>query len=93
VSFLAVFVAVFLAELGDKTQIASAAFAAGDPARALKIFTAASLALVASTAIAVFLGQLAGAHLERVPLKLVSGLIFIALGVLAIVDHFRNAAA
>lgn len=90
-SFLAVFIAVFLAELGDKTQIASAAFAAGDPAKALKIFAAASLALVASTAIAVFLGQLAGAHLERVPLKLISGLIFITLGVLAVIDHFRSA--
>ncbi|MGJ3232163.1 MAG: TMEM165/GDT1 family protein [Oceanicaulis sp.] len=92
-SFLAVFLAVFLAELGDKTQIASAAFAAGDPSRAIKIFTAASLALVASTAIAVFLGQLAGAHLERIPLKLISGLIFIALGVVAVFDHFRAGGA
>ncbi|MFP4518697.1 MAG: TMEM165/GDT1 family protein [Oceanicaulis sp.] len=91
-SFFAVFLAVFLAELGDKTQIASAAFAAGDPGRAVKIFLAASLALTASTAIAVFFGQLAGAHLERLPLKLISGLIFITLGMLAVIDHFRSAA-
>jgi putative Ca2+/H+ antiporter (TMEM165/GDT1 family) len=48
-----------------------------------------SLALVCSTAIAVFVGQWAGDHLQRVPLKLISGLVFIALGALAIVDHFR----
>ena len=92
-SFLAVFFAVFLAELGDKTQIASAAFAAGDPGRAMKIFFAASLALVASTAIAAFISQMAGAHLERIPLKLISGLIFIALGVWTVIDHFRTPAA
>ena len=44
--FAAIFFAVFLAELGDKTQIASAAFAAGDPGRAWKVFAASSLAFV-----------------------------------------------
>lgn len=90
--FLAIFLAVFLAELGDKTQIASATFAAGDPGRAWKVFAASSLALVCSTAIAVFVGQFAGEHLARVPLKLISGLVFIALGVWAVFDHFRSAA-
>lgn len=92
-SFLAVFFAVFLAELGDKTQIASAAFAAGEPGKAWRVFAAASLSLVCSTAIAVFVGQWAGDHLQRVPLKLISGLVFIALGALAIFDHFRSAGA
>lgn len=90
-SFLAIFVAVFLAELGDKTQIAAAGFSAQQPGQALQVFAASSLALVASTAIAVFVGQMAGAHLERLPLKLIAGLIFIALGVLAVIEHFRGA--
>jgi putative Ca2+/H+ antiporter (TMEM165/GDT1 family) len=90
-SFLAIFVAVFLAELGDKTQIAAAGFSAQRPGQALQVFAASSLALVASTAIAVFVGQMAGAHLERLPLKLIAGLIFIALGLLAIFEHFRGA--
>jgi len=34
---------------------------------------------------------MAGAHLERLPLKLIAGLIFIALGLLAIFEHFRGA--
>ena len=90
--FAAIFFAVFLAELGVKTQIASAAFAAGDPGRAWKVFAASSLALVCSTAIAVFVGQFAGEHLARLPLKLISGIVFIALGALAVLDHFRTAA-
>jgi len=89
--FLAIFVAVFLAELGDKTQIAAAGFSAQRPGQALQVFTASSLALIASTAIAVFVGQMAGAHLERLPLKLIAGVIFIVLGLLAIVEHFRGA--
>ncbi|MFW6413193.1 MAG: TMEM165/GDT1 family protein [Oceanicaulis sp.] len=92
-SFFAVFAAVFLAELGDKTQIASAAFAAGRPQDAVKVFAAASLALVASTAVAVFLGQMAGEHLQRLPLKLISGIVFVVLGLIAIADHFRSAGA
>ena len=90
-SFFAVFLAVFLAELGDKTQIAAAGFSAQRPGEGLQVFAASSLALVASTAIAVFAGQVAGAHLERLPLKLIAGIIFIALGVLAIVEHVRGA--
>mgnify|MGYP001547886310 CR=1 FL=1 len=89
--FLAIFVAVFLAELGDKTQIAAAGFSAQRPSQALQVFAASSLALVASTAIAVIVGQMAGAHLERLPLKLIAGVIFIVLGLLAIVEHFRGA--
>jgi putative Ca2+/H+ antiporter (TMEM165/GDT1 family) len=89
--FLAIFIAVFLAELGDKTQIAAAGFSAQRPGEALRVFAASSLALVASTAIAVFVGQIAGAHLERLPLKLIAGLIFIVLGLLAIFEHIRGA--
>ena len=42
--------------------------------------------------LAVFLGQLAGDYLARLPLKLISGVVFIALGALAVLDHFRTAA-
>jgi putative Ca2+/H+ antiporter (TMEM165/GDT1 family) len=91
-SFLAIFFAVFLAELGDKTQIAAATFSANEPGRAMMVFTASSLALVASAAIAVFLGQIAGDQLQRLPLKLISGGIFITLGALMIFDWLRGGA-
>ena len=84
-----VFVTVFLAELGDKTQIAALVWAARDEARPLTVFLAASAALILSTAIAVGLGTLAREHLQAIPLKLVSGLVFLALGAWSIVDHVR----
>jgi putative Ca2+/H+ antiporter (TMEM165/GDT1 family) len=76
-----VFGALFLAELGDKTQLAVISLvAAGQPAVA--VFTGASLALVASTAMAVLGGE---GLLRLIPaevLQLVAAAIFIVVGVL-----------
>jgi putative Ca2+/H+ antiporter (TMEM165/GDT1 family) len=76
-----VFGALFLAELGDKTQLAVISLvAAGQPA--IAVFTGASLALVASTAMAVLGGD---GLLRLIPaevLQLIAAAIFIIVGVL-----------
>lgn len=89
-AFFTVFIAVFLAELGDKTQIAAMLFASDDEKSRLMVFAAASLALVASTALAVLLGAAVERHLGQLPLKLLAGLGFVAIGMLMIVDNFRT---
>jgi putative Ca2+/H+ antiporter (TMEM165/GDT1 family) len=88
--FLAIFVAVFLAELGDKTQLATLLFASERQHSPLFVFAAASGALVASTAIAVLLGTLAERHLAVLPLKLIAGLGFLAIGAWTLYEHFRG---
>lgn len=88
--FLAVFVTVFLAELGDKTQLATVLFAADKKLPALAVFFAAAAALVTSTAIAVILGQMAERYLTMVPLKLIAGLGFVAIGLFTVWDHFQG---
>jgi putative Ca2+/H+ antiporter (TMEM165/GDT1 family) len=90
---LGVFAAVFLAELGDKTQLAVLVFAAGGDLPRVGVFLAASAALVVSTGIAVLIGGVAGEFLSTLPLKLIAGLAFIAIGALYLVEHFRAAAA
>lgn len=76
-----VFGALFLAELGDKTQLAVISLvAAGQPA--IAVFTGASLALVASTAMAVLGGE---GLLRLIPaevLQLIAAAIFIVVGLL-----------
>lgn len=78
--FLTVFATVFLAELGDKTQLATLTFSANAQASKWTIFAASSLALVATSAI----GVVAGGWLSKVVsprhLTLVAGVAFIAIG-------------
>jgi putative Ca2+/H+ antiporter (TMEM165/GDT1 family) len=87
---LAIFITVFLAELGDKTQLATVLFAADAKAPPWAVFLAAAGALVVSTAIAVALGSAAERYLARIPLKLIAGIGFVIIGAWTIFGHFRN---
>jgi len=88
---LAIFLTVFLAELGDKTQLATVLFAADRKLSPLVVFLAAGGALVASTALAVALGTAAERYVSALPLKLIAGLGFIAIGVWTVYGHFAEA--
>jgi len=87
---IAVFVAVFLAELGDKTQLATLLFAADANRSPILVFAAAGGALLASTALAVALGASAGRLVEALPVKLVAGIGFILIGLWTIWGHFSE---
>lgn len=88
--FIIIFFSVFVAELGDKTQLATLLFAADGKMSVWKIFLAAALALVLSTAIAVLAGTLAKTYLQLIPLKLIAGIGFILIGCWTILDFLRN---
>jgi putative Ca2+/H+ antiporter (TMEM165/GDT1 family) len=68
---LTVFAAVFVAELGDKTQLATMLFAADKQVSKLTVFAGASLALVLASAIGVLAGS-AISHYVPVPVSLSS---------------------
>ena len=85
------FMTIFIAELGDKTQIATVLFASERDNSPWVVFAASASALVLGSAAAVVLGSLAGRWVHNVPLKLVAGAGFIAIGVWSIVQHFRGA--
>lgn len=78
--FATVFATVFIAELGDKTQLATVLFAARDDTNLFGIFLAASSALVVSTAIGVAAGALVSSYLDPKYLSYVAGVGFILIG-------------
>lgn len=90
---VAIFFTVFLAELGDKTQLATMLFASERQNSPVHVFMAASAALILSTALAVALGTAAERWLSFLPLKLLAGIGFILVGIFTLVDHFRAASA
>lgn len=87
---LAIFATVFLAELGDKTQLATVLFSADKEQSRWLIFIAAASALVLSTAIAVALGTLAEKYFTAVPLRLIAGIGFVTIGGRTIWSHYHS---
>jgi len=79
--FLAVFGTIFLAELGDKTQLATLLFATKQPMGLLTVFVGASLALMASTGLAVLGGSLISHYVGPRYLSYAAGVGFILIGI------------
>jgi putative Ca2+/H+ antiporter (TMEM165/GDT1 family) len=86
--FAQVFAAVFLAELGDKTQLATLSLAAGASSR-WAVFAGSALALVCTSALAVLGGDLVARWLPPVWIKRGAGVMFVVLGVLFLL-HARS---
>lgn len=88
-AFITVFLTVFLAELGDKTQLATILFASDGDRNRLLVFLAASCALIASTGLAIVLGLAADRWLGVLPLKLIAGAGFVLIGIWMVIGHFQ----
>lgn len=75
-----VFGTVFLAELGDKTQLATLLFSTRESASLATVFVGASLALMLATGIAVVSGSLISQYVDPKYLSYVAGLGFVLIG-------------
>ncbi len=76
-----VFTSVFIAELGDKTQLATLLFAADKDASKLTVFLGAALALIVTSAIGVLAGSAISQYVGEKTLHYLAGIGFIAIGV------------
>ncbi|HKJ17239.1 MAG TPA: TMEM165/GDT1 family protein [Xanthomonadales bacterium] len=83
--FLTVFATVFIAELGDKTQLATMLFAADKEISKYTVFIAASAALIVAAAIGVLAGSLLSEYIDEKYLHYVAGVGFILIGVFTLV--------
>lgn len=79
-AFFTVFISVFLAELGDKTQIATALFAAEGERPLWLVFLASASALVTSAALATLLGGVLRDFVSGPWLKIAAGAGFMLIG-------------
>ena len=83
--FFSTFIMIFLAELGDKTQLSALAFSAGSKST-WSVFFGASVALVLSTFVAVLVGSVLNKQ-SMIPLsaiRLCAGALFIVFGILLV---------
>lgn len=77
---ITVFVTVFIAELGDKTQLATLLFAADKEVSKMTVFVGASLALILTSAIGVLAGGIMSHYISEKQLHYIAGIGFIAIG-------------
>ena len=77
--FLSTATTVFLAELGDKTQLAALLLSA-ESGRPLVVFVGASLALICSSLVGVLLGRWLSTVLPGHQLERLAGILMVALG-------------
>ncbi|MEB3271011.1 MAG: TMEM165/GDT1 family protein [Synechococcus sp.] len=77
--FLSTATTVFLAELGDKTQLAALLLSA-ESGRPAVVFVGASLALISSSLVGVLLGRWLSTLLPPAQLERGAGVLMVALG-------------
>jgi putative Ca2+/H+ antiporter (TMEM165/GDT1 family) len=78
--FATVFGTIFVAELGDKTQLATLLYASDASHPKLTIFAAAAAALVLTSALGVLAGSLVAEYVNPKVVRWVAGLGFIGVG-------------
>lgn len=82
--FLTIFAAVFIAELGDKTQLATMLFATDKDVSKYTVFFAASAALIVASALGVLAGSLLAEYINEKYLHIIAGVGFIAIGIVTL---------
>ena len=85
--FLTTFGVIFLAEMGDKTQLAAMTMSA-QTRKPWAVFIASALALTAVSAIGVVVGSVVGNYIPLVWIKRAAAVAFIVIGMLILMDKF-----
>ncbi|MDK2878193.1 MAG: Ca2+/H+ antiporter, family [Thermoanaerobacteraceae bacterium] len=83
--FFMAFGMLFLAEMGDKTQLAVFTLVT-QYNKPLPIFLGASLALVMVTLIGALFGNLVARYVPTAHLKLIAGILFVGIGIFVLLE-------
>jgi putative Ca2+/H+ antiporter (TMEM165/GDT1 family) len=85
--FATVFATIFIAELGDKTQLATVLYASDASHPRLTVFAASAAALVLSAGLGVLAGSLVAQHVDPKLVRWLAGLGFVAVGAWILLSH------
>jgi putative Ca2+/H+ antiporter (TMEM165/GDT1 family) len=85
--FATVFSTIFVAELGDKTQLATLLYASDASHPKLTVFAASAAALVLTSALGVLAGSFVAEHVNPKLIRWAAGLGFIAVGAWVLLSH------
>ena len=88
--FFTVFGTVLLAEIGDKTQLATLLYATGSENSKITVFLGSALALVCASGVAVLVGLVVAKYVSPKHLSWMAGLGFIAVGVWTIIKGLQQ---
>jgi putative Ca2+/H+ antiporter (TMEM165/GDT1 family) len=85
--FITTFGVIFLAEMGDKTQLAAMTMSA-QTRKPWAVLLGAAIALTAVSAIGVIVGGVLGNYVPLIWVKRVAAIAFIVIGVLILLNKF-----
>lgn len=85
--FATVFGTIFVAELGDKTQLATLLYASDASHSKLTVFAASAAALVVTSALGVVAGSLLAEYVNPKIVRWIAGLGFIAVGLWVLIGR------
>ncbi len=88
-AFFLVFITIFLAEIGDKTNLAALLFSTRKDINKMTILGAATLAFVAATLVSIAVGTFLGSAIPRKIVNYISGAIFILIGIAIILSTIK----
>ncbi|MEL7330711.1 MAG: TMEM165/GDT1 family protein [Cyanobacteria bacterium J06560_2] len=87
--FLSTFITIFLAELGDKTQVTTMLMSAESQAP-ITVFLGAGLALISTSLIGVLLGQWLSSRVSEETLDICAGILLLLITIALVGDIFSS---
>ncbi len=87
--FLTTFTTIFIAELGDKTQIATLMLSA-ESGKPIIVFLGSSLALISSSVVGVLIGKWLSQKISPSKFALFTGALMILISIFLAYDTFQN---
>ena len=87
--FITTFTTIFIAELGDKTQIATLMLSA-ESGRPIVVFLGSSLALISSSIVGVLIGKWVSKQISPSKFALFTGALMILISIFLAYETFKN---